>query len=305
MSTLLLGQLAALAASLGFALGPTFFTLAGQRIGSRHTLRMRLLLSTLFLLLAHRWYQGAWQPLLSPWAWWVLWLSGVLGLALADVFLFEAFVRIGPRLSMLVLTLVPVLSTLVAWFRYQERLTPAQLVAMALVLGGVGWVVTWGQDDRAGPFRVDAWGLGLALVGTVLTTLSALMAKEVFVQEPVHPVAANLLRMSGGMTALWLGALATPRTLQDLARALARRPYVLGLLVMGSLAGPVIGMSLQMFAFQTIPLGLATTLTSLPPILLLPISRLVFRERFTGHAVAGTVAAVAGVAWLLRLSSGG
>jgi len=88
----------------------------------------------------------------------------------------------------------------------------------------------------------------------------------------------------------------------DLVHRLRESPWVLGYLLLGSLAGPVIGMSLQMFAYQTIPIGLATTLTSLPPILLLPISRFVFRETFTWHAVAGTVLAVAGVAWLMGLS---
>lgn len=298
MSSWLLGQLAALAASLGFALGPTFFTLAGQRMGSRHTLRMRLLLSTLLLLGTHRWAQGSWNPNLPAWAWWMLWLSGGVGLALADVFLFEAFVRIGPRLSMLVLTLVPVLSTLVAWFRYQERLTLAQLLAMMLVLGGVAWVIALGQPSQ-GVFRVDLWGLSLALLGALLSTVSVVMAKEVFVQVPVHPVAANLLRMAGGMTWLWLWTLLHPQSLVDLARRLCGHPRLLAFLLLGSVSGPVVGMSLQMFAYQTIPLGLATTLTSLPPILLLPISRLVFRERFTWHAVAGTTVAVVGVTWLL------
>ena len=301
LSTSLLGQLAALLASVGFSLGPTFYTMSGRVIGSRHTLRMRLLLSTLVLLMFHRVLFGNWYPAL-PWeALRPLWLSGAVGLALADVFLFEAFVRIGPRLSMLILTLVPVLTTVAAWVRYDERLSPAQLTAMALVLSGIAWVVAKGQRAQTeAVFRVDARGIGMALLAAGLGAWSALLAKEGLLQARIHPVAANLVRMSGGMVPLWL--LAVLRSaLPDLFRRLRQHPRVLGLLLAGTLAGPVAGMSLQMYAYQTIPLGLATTLTALPPVLLLPIGKWVFRETLTWHALAGTVAATAGVAWLLTL----
>ncbi len=298
-STYFWGQMAALLASAGFSLGPTFYTMSGRVIGSRHTLRMRLLLSTLMLAFMHRILLGVWYPSLPQGAWWSLFLSGMVGLALADVFLFEAFVRIGPRLSMLVLTLVPVLTTAAAWIRYEERLQPSQLAAMTLVLVGIVWVVGKGKRDQGQEvFQVDARGVGLALLAAVLGAWSALLAKDGLQQVAMHPVTANLIRMSGGMVPLWLVGLLRG-AVPDLARRLAQHPRVLAFLLAGTLAGPVAGMSLQMYAYQTIPLGLASTLTSLPPVLLLPISRWVFRESFTWHAVAGTALATGGVAWLL------
>ncbi len=300
MTSALLGQLAALLASVGFSLGPTFYTLSGRAIGSRHTLRMRLLLSTLLLMAWHGVKFGSGYPVLTPQAWGMLFLSGAIGLALADVFLFEAFVRIGPRLSMLILTLVPVLTTAAAWVMYEERLSPSQLAAMVLVLGGIAWVVGKGQRAE-GPFTMNPQGLMFAFLAAFLSAVSALMAKDALMFQEMDPMAANLVRMSGGMAPLWLWTLIRGHWV-DLVHRLRESPWVLGYLLLGSLAGPVIGMSLQMFAYQTIPIGLATTLTSLPPILLLPISRFVFRETFTWHAIAGTVLAVAGVAWLMGLS---
>ncbi len=301
MTPSLLGQLAALLASVGFSLGPTFYTLSGRAIGSRHTLRMRLLLSTLLLMLWHGLKFGAWYPVLTLRAWATLFLSGAIGLALADIFLFEAFVRIGPRLSMLILTLVPVLTTAAAWVLYAERLSLAQLLAMALVLGGIAWVVGRGQRAEEGPFTMNPQGVGFAFLAAFLSALSALMAKDALMYETMDPMAANLIRMSGGMVPLWVWT-AVQGQVAELAHQLRQHRLVWLYLLLGSLAGPVIGMSLQMFAYQTIPIGLATTLTSLPPILLLPISRFVFREGFTWHAVAGTVLAVVGVAWLMGLS---
>ena len=299
MSTTLLGELAALLASVGFTLGPTFYTLAGQRIGSRHTLYMRLLISTWLLMVAHWVYAGSPYPAWSPRAWLWLLLSGAVGLALADIFLFEAFVRIGPRLSMLVLTAVPVFSTLMAWWVLGEQLTLSELAWMTLVLTGIAWVVLWGQrPSEASAFRVEARGLLMAFLAAFLSAVSALWAKVGMMGTDIHPVAANLLRMTGGMLALWLPGCFLGRV-RRLARDLQQHPRVLVFLLVGSLAGPVVGMSLQMFAYQTVPLGIALTLTSLPPVWLLPVGRLLFREQLTVHAVLGTVLAVVGVVGLL------
>jgi drug/metabolite transporter (DMT)-like permease len=49
---------------------------------------------------------------------------------------------------------------------------------------------------------------------------------------------------------------------------------------------------------QHAPVGIATTLTSLMPIFLLPLGRIIFKERITGRAVTGTILAIAGIAVL-------
>jgi drug/metabolite transporter (DMT)-like permease len=47
--------------------------------------------------------------------------------------------------------------------------------------------------------------------------------------------------------------------------------------------------------------GVASTLMSLPPVFLLPISHFVFGERIGLRAVAGTLVAIIGVAMLLLM----
>jgi drug/metabolite transporter (DMT)-like permease len=51
-------------------------------------------------------------------------------------------------------------------------------------------------------------------------------------------------------------------------------------------------------AIQHAEVGVASTLMALPPVILLPASHFLFKERFSWHAVAGTVLAMAGVAVL-------
>jgi drug/metabolite transporter (DMT)-like permease len=62
--------------------------------------------------------------------------------------------------------------------------------------------------------------------------------------------------------------------------------------------GPVLGATLSLFALQHTQVGVASTLIALPPVFLLPVSWLVFREKFEWGAVLGTLVAIGGVALL-------
>jgi drug/metabolite transporter (DMT)-like permease len=75
-------------------------------------------------------------------------------------------------------------------------------------------------------------------------------------------------------------------------------PAVFGWVAFGALLGPVIGVSSSLLAVQHVNIGVASTLMALPLIFMLPISYLVFKERFGWQVVAGTLIAIAGVALL-------
>jgi drug/metabolite transporter (DMT)-like permease len=69
-------------------------------------------------------------------------------------------------------------------------------------------------------------------------------------------------------------------------------------IVGGAIAGPFLGVWLSLIAVQHAPIGVASTLMSLPPILLIPLAWLIFKERITQRAIVGTALALAGVAVL-------
>ncbi len=292
------GALAALAASACFAVGPTMFTLVGRAVGPKITLRLRLLLAWLLLTAAHALWFGRWWPALTPSQTGLLLLSGAIGLAAADSFLFPAFVRLGPRLAMLILNVQPVLATLLAWAFLGERLRASQWLAVLVVLGGVSLVVA--ERNAAATSSGTNWdrqGVLWTLTSALLGAIGVLLAKKGMAGH-LHPLAANQVRMAGGLLPIWVGAL-VQRQVSTTWRAVAQRPRLLVYLFVGASVGPVLGMSLSLYAIRSIPVGIATTLTSLPPVLLLPVGHWVFGERITPRAIFGTVVATAGVAWLL------
>jgi drug/metabolite transporter (DMT)-like permease len=69
-------------------------------------------------------------------------------------------------------------------------------------------------------------------------------------------------------------------------------------LICGALTGPFLGVWLSLIAIQHTSIGVASTLMALPPVFLLPISRLVFAEQIGWRTILGTMVAISGVAML-------
>ncbi len=292
-----LGELAALATSLSFSFGSTAFTAAGRRIGSLTVNRIRLLIAALYLGVTHLILLGTLLPYGASKEHW-LWfgLSGMVGLVLGDIFLFQSLVLIGPRIAMLMLSLAPVIASLLAWLFLGETLTLGQIFGIFLTLIGTGWVVLEGNGTNGDSHR---YGRGILLgVGAAIGQASGLvLAKRGFVGGDLSPVSANLIRMLSAALLLW-GITFFQGQVKSTFYTLRSKPKGFFFAIVGSFFGPFLGVTLSLFAVQHVEVGVASTLSSLPPVFLLPISYFAFKERFGWGAVFGTFLAMSGVGLL-------
>ena len=117
------------------------FQSAGRRVGSLPVNLIRLLMAV-FLLGAFTWVtRGTPLPMDASkhvWVW--LSLSGLAGFTIGDLCLFRAFVLVGARISMLLMTLVPLFTTIFGFLVMSEVLTPMELAGMALTNRILGFV---------------------------------------------------------------------------------------------------------------------------------------------------------------------
>jgi drug/metabolite transporter (DMT)-like permease len=74
-------------------------------------------------------------------AWLWLSLSGLVGFVIGDLFLFQAFVLIGARISMLVFSAVPPITAFLGWLALGETLTAVELLGIAMTTAGITAVV--------------------------------------------------------------------------------------------------------------------------------------------------------------------
>ncbi|MBN1680072.1 MAG: DMT family transporter [Anaerolineae bacterium] len=297
------GELAGLMTSLCWSFTSIFFTLSGRIVGSPVVNRTRLLMALIMVTGLHWITQGQPFPLdadLSRWGW--MGLSGLIGFVIGDAFLFQAFVMIGPRLSMLLMALNPVMGAVLAWFLLKETLSAGELMGIFLAVSGVAWVVT---DRRNGtdanghsqpadnPHRQYIIGVLFGL-GGALGQAAGLVASKQGLVDDFPALSGNLMRLIVSTLVIWTVALAGGYG-HTTFRTLKNNPRAIRFILIGAIAGPFVGVTFSLIAVQNAPVGIASTLMSLTPIILLPLGRFFFNERITRRAVAGTLIAVLGI----------
>jgi drug/metabolite transporter (DMT)-like permease len=316
------GELAALLTALCFATSSTFFTIAGKRFGALIANRARLLIAVLLLTLTHWIFLGSLVPLAAePYRWLWLGLSGIIGLAIGDAFLFQSYILIGPRLGLLMLSLAPVLATILAWVFLGEKLDWSEILGILVTLAGIAWVILGKNGnstsntilpkntDHSLPAQEQAIGFAAKLPNSTYTkgvlaglgaatgqALGMLLAKK-GLGGNFSPLSANVIRMISAAIALWVVTIIQGQASTTIHQLL-QQPRSLLYILTGAIIGPLIGVSLSLFAIQHTDIGVASTIIALPPVFLMPISYFVFKERFDWRAVAGTLLAISGVAIL-------
>lgn len=290
-----IGEIAALTTSVTWSFTSMFFTIAGKEVGSMIVNRTRLLFASIYLLITHLLLYRTLLPLDAEnyrWEW--LALSGFIGLVIGDGMLFQAFVLIGARLSMLLMSLVPIISTILAWLCLKEILTVYEIIAIILTISGIAWVILERNNRKNHPDSKNyLWGIIFAFGGALGQAFALITAKKGLGGD-FPALSANLIRVLTATAIFWIIAVFQGKTISNFRfwRNITARWSIIG----GSFFGPFVGIWLSMVAIKYSHIGIASTLMALPPIFLLPLTHWFFKERHSWQTIIGTVLAVAGVA---------
>ncbi len=288
------GELFALATAFCWSLTAMFFSAGGRRASADIVNRSRLLFALGFVALTHWLLEGSPFPRhveAFRWSW--LSVSSVLGLVLGDAMLFEAYVLLGPRLAMLLMSLVPIITTGAGWLFFGETVTPMEGAGILMTIAGIAWVVT--DPANAAHMIRRQYGRGLLFgLGGALGQAANLLTAKVALVDDFPPISASLIRIAVAVLILWAAALAQKKARPIVTRW--REPALLRLILAGTVAGPFLGIWFSLIAIQHARVGIASTLMALPPVILIPLTFLVYRERVGRRGVAGTLLAFVGVA---------
>ncbi len=292
------GEIAGLTTALCWSFTSIFFTISGTRIGSANVNRLRLLLAAIFLSLTNYLVIGEFLPIHAAYERW-LWLgfSGIIGFVIGDTMLFEAFVVVGTRVSMLLMSLVPIMGALFAWIFLGEVLDIAEIGAVLLTVAGIVWVVADKNRDKSWvKGKRLAWGIALGVGGALGQTFGLILSKK-GLEGGFPTLSGNLIRVIAAVAVIWLlailrgNAIRTIRSLQD--------KTALKALLGGSFFGPFVGVWLSLVAIKYARIGVASTLMATTPIILIPLAHWIFKDRVTLGSLIGTIVAIAGVALLI------
>lgn len=229
---------------------------------------------------------------------WIFIASGFLGLALCDTFLMRSLLDIGPQRMSTVFLCVPALAALIAVLPpFSERTDWTVWVGIAVCLGGILIAVRRHPDHDVDPIRFRR-GVRNAMLAALFQTAAILLARYGLYEVDAPLLDSAVIRMAAGTVGLVLIGGVTGR-LGSWHRQLAV-PKSAAMLFGASFFGTFIGiLSNQAGLLWAVHAGVATTLNSLMPIYLMPLSMIYLGQRFGKRAVLATLVAVAGIALMM------
>ena len=293
------GEFAALLTAVFWTVSSMAFEAAGKRVGSISLNLIRLVMALFFITLMNYFTRGLFFATdASSYNWFWLSLSGLVGFVIGDLLLFQAFIIVGARVTMLVMSLAPPVTALIGWFILEETLDLKQITGMLVTISGIAVVMYFKNSGSkiGNPFKqkklsVTLIGFLFALGGTIGQAGGLVLSKKGM--GDYDPFASTQIRIIAGIVGFSI-IISILNRWKRIFAALYNIPAVKSM-VLGSFAGPFLGVSFSLIAVKYTETGIAATLMAIVPVIIIIPSVLINKEKIKFMEVVGAFIAVAGV----------
>ena len=285
MEQTLIGQILALGASLCGASSSLLYNRLGKKAKSYTLACVRMFIAVPIILIWSLLSNGLVIP--SNHDIIVLLISGIIGFFITDLFLFKGYVAWGPRQTMVVMCLSPVLSAVLAFIFMGEKLSGLQITGIAMTLLGV--ILMVGADLKNTKFTTGAL---IALAAAIFQSISDITAKSVLSDIPW--LCGSFLRSFGGVCCWIVWAMIKGKGFKTDTLPIRNRK-TFALLFITVMLGTVLGTSFSTGALKFAPAGIVSSLKQTSSVFILLWEVLVMHKKLTLFSILGTLISVAGV----------
>jgi drug/metabolite transporter (DMT)-like permease len=286
------GEISAIVTACLWSVTSFLFAFAAERVGSVQVNINRIILAAIILFLIVE--AAGIDYNLSIRQISFLIFSGITGLVFGDSFLFKTYQQIGARLGMVLMSLVPAISALLAWIFLNEIITPLGILGMFVTIFGVIMVVTDKSHNHSLKGHFDKMGIISGILGAAGQAGGLVLAKVAFTEGYVNGFVASFTRLSSsGLIIIIIGLIF--RRYKNPIKTYRNEIPALKATIAATVLAPVLGITLSLIAIEYTKVGIASTLMALVPIIMLPISKYYFKEKLSPQAISGAFIAVAGV----------
>lgn len=288
------GEFAALLTAFFWTVTSLSFESAGHKIGSIAVNILRLVIGLAFLSVFTLIRRGMILPVdatCENWIW--LSLSGLVGFVFGDLFLFKSYTIIGSRFSMLIMTLVPPITTFFSFIILGEKLTLFHFLGMTLTFSGIAMAIFSrnGKGEKLS-LKLAPRGILYAFGGAVGQALGLVLSK--FGLKDYDPFAATQIRIIAGIAGYTMLVTFLVRW-GSIAKATRNKEAML-LTSLGAFFGPFLGVSFSLIAVRYTEAGIASTIMALVPVFIILPAVLLYKEKVTPIELLGALVSVGGVA---------
>jgi drug/metabolite transporter (DMT)-like permease len=289
-----LGEFAALATAFFWTITSISFESASKKVGSLSVNIIRLVIGFIFLSVFNLVKRGMILPTdanIDNWIW--LSLSGLVGFVFGDLFLFKSFTIIGSRFSMLIMTLVPPMTTFFGWVILGEKLKLFQLFGMTLTFTGIAMAIFSrnGKGEKLS-IKLAPKGILFAFGGAVGQALGMVLSKLGL--RDYDPFAATQIRIIAGIAGF--AFLTTILSRWKQVSVATKNRSGMSAISLGAFFGPFLGVSFSLIAVKYTEAGIAATIMALVPVIIIAPAVILYKQKVTLAEIIGAIISVGGVA---------
>jgi drug/metabolite transporter (DMT)-like permease len=282
---------AALGASLCWAVGALIAHRPATELGAFEFTRTQLISSSALLIVIVTALDG-W-----PSVTWVYWPSFVaaslIGVVFTNLAMIACLRRGGPRRVQLLVSMNPPFAALLGFLFLGESISPWKLFGVGLAFGGLVLAILFG---RGGRHQIEAIQGTLAAVIALglfaaLSNAVGLIALKPALLAGTDPLAATALRTGGGALVLSVVALWPAEAFESPTK---RTPGIVLRAMLPGFIGYIAAVSLQLYALRSYDAGIVAVLSSMAPVVMLPILWMMTGDPPALSAWLGAILAVLG-----------
>jgi drug/metabolite transporter (DMT)-like permease len=289
-----LGEFAALLTAFFWTVTSLSFESASNKVGSLAVNIIRLIIGLTFLSIFSLIRRGIIFPTdasLDNWIW--LTLSGLVGFVFGDLFLFKSYTIIGSRFSMLIMTLVPPITTFFSWIILGEKLKLFHFLGMTLTFSGIALAIFSrnGKGEKLS-LKLAPKGIVFAMGGAVGQALGLVLSKLGL--GDYDPFAATQIRVIAGIAGFSILITGLSRWRQIFS-AFTNKSAI-SAVSLGAFFGPFLGVSFSLISVKYTEAGIASTIMALVPVIIIVPAIFLYKQKVTIPELIGAIVSVCGVA---------
>ncbi|MGB3403569.1 MAG: DMT family transporter [Microcoleaceae cyanobacterium] len=291
------GEIAAISAALFWALASVVYSRLGQKISPiglnliKGIIAIVLLIFTIVLRKQN-------FPDVPIFTIQILLLSGLIGIGIGDSAYFATLKYLGARRGLLLETLAPPLTAILAFIFLGERLSIQAWCGIFLTILGIAWVISE-RTSQSSSFEPHFWrGIGFGLIAEFCQATGVILSHFALNQTEISPLWSSLIRLIGGTAIVLLYFTARPQNLTVLIKPLKSKK-VIAVIFIATFLGTYLGIWLQQTSLKFTAAGIAQALLATSPLFVLPIAA-GMGEKVSLQAIGGALIAILGVILLFQ-----
>lgn len=282
-----MGESLALAAAFGWVGSSVFLERASKETGTLAVNLIRLIIALLFLGVIMYVKRGLVLPLdVTKESLKFLSISGLFGLFLGDFFLYKSYIKIGPRITLLVMTFSPVAVSILSFFILGEKIEGFKVLGMLLTIIGIAIVILKKKNDK----EFSKVGFICALLAMLGESLGIIFTRlgsieyDFFATIQVRTIPAILA---------FIVYISLKKEWSNIKEGIVNKKGMI-YIVLGTIVA-TLGVKALVEAMKYANVGIVSTLAATSPILIIPISIIFFKEKVSILEGVGALISFVGI----------